>query len=70
MTACAYGVMLFKAVQPSPAGQAGEHNLLAFMSDYGMWLLGGELVLLAATTIGAMATDSYWMRRGQERGEE
>lgn len=71
ITACAYGVMVFKAVHPGPAtGKAGGENLLTFMNDYGIWLLGGELLALALTTVGAMATDSYWIRRGKKEGEE
>lgn len=70
ITACAYGVMVFKAVHPGPAAveQASGHNLLTFLNDYGVWLLGSELLLLALMTVGAMATDSYWIRRGKEDG--
>jgi hypothetical protein len=30
----------------------------------------GELLLLAVTTVSAMATDSYWIRRAKENPEE
>jgi hypothetical protein len=72
ITACAYGVMIFKAMHPTPAiaGQPNGENLLAFMSDYGAWLLTVELLLLAGMTVGAMATDSYWIRREKESREE
>jgi len=62
VTACAYGLMAFRAVNAGP-GQETEHVMLAFLNRYGMLLLGAELALLAAASLAAMGTDSYWTRR-------
>lgn len=84
VTACAYGVMAFRAVshashkgfggssisggkmESTPAGptiSTEPSQLMEFLDQHGMELLGIELVLLALATFAAMGTDSYWTRR-------
>ena len=64
VTACAYSVMTLKAVRPGDAQEStGGTALLAFIDQHGGQLMGGELALLAVATVGAIATDRYWMRR-------
>ena len=78
LTACAYGVMAFRAVSEAshhgvvaPGEAAVEppesSQLLVFLDRYGMQLLAGELVLLAIASFAAMGTDSYWTRRAAEK---
>lgn len=79
ITACAYGVMAFKAVRTAnhesakqeSAGQGSGAALLAYMDQHGAELMGIELALLAGCTFGAISTDRYWMRRDEaEQGSE
>ena len=65
LTACAYSVMTLKAVRPPAAGieTTGGAALLDFLDRHGGQLMACELVLLAVATVGAIATDRYWMRR-------
>ena len=73
VTACAYGVMTFVSLRAAEAGQnpaALPSPLLAFMNEHGEALLGGELLLLAVATVGAISTDRYWQRRAAERQQE
>ncbi len=58
ITACAYGVMAFSAVQGTALDPEGNGTgLLAFLDRHGLTLLGAELALLAVATVGAIATD-------------
>jgi hypothetical protein len=66
LTACAYSVMTLKAVRRSPEPEAAGAALLTFLDEYGPLLMGGELALLAVTTVAAISTDRYWMRRAYE----
>ncbi len=73
VTACAYGVMTFVSLRAAEAGQnpvALPSSLAKFMNDHGERLLGGELLLLAVATVGAISTDRYWQRRAAERQPE
>jgi len=73
VTACAYGVMTFVSLRAAEAGQnpaALPSSLAKFMNDYGERLLGGELLLLAVATVGAISTDRYWQRRAAERQQD
>ena len=67
VTACAYGVMAFRAVAPQ-AGQASPsgEGLMRLLDRYGLWLLLGEIVVLAIATFGAIATDDYWRKRASK----
>lgn len=62
VTACAYGVMAFHAVRSasSSVDPATANRFLSFMSEHGDILLGGELLVLAVATVGAIGTDRYW----------
>jgi len=95
LTACAYGVMAFRAVRgadiaafnersatdgPSttqsdlasdrpPSDTPAGKSLLTFLDRHGAQLLGLELALLAAATVGAIGTDGYWSRAGARKVE-
>ncbi|HVX59429.1 MAG TPA: hypothetical protein VHC19_02470 [Pirellulales bacterium] len=74
ITACAYGVMAFKAVrgerpiaaEEGAAQQRSGAALLEYMDQHGAELMGVELALLAACTFGAISTDRYWTRRADD----
>ena len=71
VTACAYGVMTvrdLRATAPTPPDAAGE-PLMALLREYGFTLLMVEIGLLAASSVGAMATDDYWTRRAARRAD-
>lgn len=64
LTACGYGVLMLRAARPiegetSSAGTA----LLDYLDRHGDWLMTVELALLALATVGAIATDRFWMSR-------
>lgn len=63
LTACAYFVMALRGA--SPELSASPHRLIAFLEKYGLTALIVELVVLAVATLGAIATDNYWERRGR-----
>jgi hypothetical protein len=68
VTACAYGVMAFRAVSPhAPAAGADHHPLLKFLDSHGAQLLIAEIAILAVATFAAIGTDDYWTRRANER---
>ncbi|HUY33773.1 MAG TPA: hypothetical protein VMV69_13565 [Pirellulales bacterium] len=93
LTACAYGVMAFRAVRGAdvaehpehhaaeprwmdPSGLASERSatepragqaLLTFLDEHGALLLGVELALLAAATLGVIGGDGYWNRATSDR---
>lgn len=62
VTATAYGVMTVRKLrhpqEPNP------HPLIEALDEHGAYLLMGELAVLAAASVAAMATDSFWIRRG------
>lgn len=65
ITACAYGMMAFRAVAPQmPGDNPQQHPLLHFMDVYGSRLLMIEIAVLALATFAAIGTDDYWARRG------
>lgn len=67
LTACAYVVMMLRALQPNvePAAPQGA-SLLRFVDRHGAALMTAELLLLALTTVGAISTDRYWMKKGSD----
>jgi uncharacterized membrane protein len=74
VTACAYGVMAFKANRAAALGQdagAGEtasgSALLARLDRHGPLWMAVELVLLGLATLGAIGTDRYRMLRAQRQ---
>lgn len=62
ITAFAYFTM---TLRQSHAGDSPPSGLVDFLARHGLWLLVGELVLLAIGTFGAIGTDDYWTRRAQ-----
>ncbi len=73
VSACAYGVMTFVGLRAAEAGQKPADlpsPLFAFMNEHGEALLGGELLLLAVATVGAISTDRYWQRRAEKSQPE
>jgi hypothetical protein len=66
LTACAYSVMTLRAVRPAGDDNAGGGGLLEFLDKYGARLMAGELALLAVASVGAIATDRYWMQRAYD----
>jgi hypothetical protein len=70
ITACAYGVMTVKMLQPEGAAEvrAATGGLLRWLDQHGMTLLLGELAVLAALTFAAIGTDDYWQRRAEGSG--
>jgi len=66
VTACAYGVMAFRAIRLGPVtAEQNPQPLLVFMAEHGEELMAGELVLLILVTVDAFSTDSYWNRSTQ-----
>jgi hypothetical protein len=71
ITACAYCVMAFRAVTSTQAAQvspSGE-GLMQFLDRCGLWLMVGEIIVLAIATVGAIGTDDYWMKRNKISSE-
>jgi hypothetical protein len=68
ITASAYSVMTLKAVRPPSVAEntTGGTALLEFLDRHGGQLMASELALLAVATLGAIATDRYWMRRAYD----
>jgi hypothetical protein len=64
VTACAYGVMAFKALGTDLGdSQLPGRDLLVFLDQYGVWLLGSELAILALATFAAIGLDDYRIRK-------
>jgi hypothetical protein len=67
VTACAYGVMAYRAISPQVARQEKPHPLTAFLDEHGVELMGGELAFLAAASFAAMGLDRWRdLRRPKE----
>jgi hypothetical protein len=62
VTACAYGVMTVRLLDPRAADDGG---MIAWMNEHGLKLFVGELGLLAILTVAAISTDDYFVRRSQ-----
>ncbi|MBI2826677.1 MAG: hypothetical protein HYX69_18550 [Planctomycetia bacterium] len=63
VTACAYGVMTFKATQPQGAAEIRKAGgLLDFLDRHGVRLMAAELAVLATATVAAIGTDGWWTR--------
>lgn len=64
LTACGYGVLMLRAARPIEAETSSSGTaLLDYLDRHGDWLMTVELALLALATVGAIATDRYWMSR-------
>jgi hypothetical protein len=64
VTACAYGVMAYRAIAPARAN-VEPHPLTEFLDRNGVAVLAWELALLAVATFAAMALDR-WRSARQE----
>ena len=63
VTACAYGVMTVRGLDPHHAANDG---LIRLMEQRGLVILVVELALLAVLTVAAIGTDDFWMRRFEQ----
>jgi hypothetical protein len=62
ITACAYGVMTVRMLDPRAADEGG---MAALMDRHGLKLLVGEIALLAVLTFAAIGSDDYFTRRAE-----
>lgn len=62
ITACAYGVMTVRLLDPRLADEGG---LVGLMNQHGLKMLVGELGVLAVLTVAAITTDDYFVRRAR-----
>ena len=60
LTACAFVVMTMQGLDPQRAEEIG---LVQLMANRGVAIMLGELAILGALTIAAIATDDFWTRR-------
>ena len=68
ITAFAYGLMGFNAINPTPATVGGaDHPLWQILRRYGSRMLLWELTLLAIFAVAAIGTDQFWARRSHPR---
>ena len=72
VTACAYGVMSVKMLQPDGAAEVRESTsgLLYALDRYGLKVLLAELAVLAVLTFAAIGTDDYWTRQATNHKRE
>jgi hypothetical protein len=65
VTACAYGLMTVKMLQPQGAAEVREsgQGLLYFMDQHGLTVMVVELGALALLTFAAIGSDDFWTRR-------
>jgi hypothetical protein len=66
ITACAYGVMTVRGLDPR---LADEQGLMGLMSQHGLTIMVVELVLLGVLTAAAIGTDGYWEGGRDREGE-
>ncbi|MGD9721010.1 MAG: hypothetical protein AB7O59_03030 [Pirellulales bacterium] len=57
VTACAYGVMAYRAISPLAARDVERHPLTSLLDTHGVKILSGELALLAVASFAAMGLD-------------
>jgi multisubunit Na+/H+ antiporter MnhB subunit len=67
LTACAYGVMTVRGLDPH---QQDDTGLMGVMNRWGLTILVAELAVLAVLTVLAIGTDDFWARRAAEGGKE
>jgi len=67
VTACAYGVMTVRGLNPHHAQETG---LIGLMAQHGLVIIVVELAILGVLTVSAIMSDDFWTRRFQtlERG--
>jgi hypothetical protein len=67
ISACAYGVMTVRGLDPR---LADEQGLMGLMNQHGLTILVVELVLLGILTVAAIGSDDFWRRRAEARSRE
>ena len=82
VTTCAYGTMAWRATQPvasyearstsdtaleATAATSDNQPLMVLLDKHGIELLGGELLLLALASFGAMGLDSLRTRQAERQ---
>jgi hypothetical protein len=60
ITACAYGMMMVRGLDPHRVSEAG---LVGLMERHGLIILLAELIVLAVLTVAAIGSDEFWTRR-------
>jgi hypothetical protein len=72
ITAFAYCVMAFRAVRPADVGFTSESGqwLMQLLDKHGMWIMLGQIVVLAVATFGAITTDDFWTKQATGRKPE
>jgi hypothetical protein len=65
LTACGYGAMTVRMIEPHEFTPGDR-----FFDTYGLWLMVGQLGLLAVLTFLAIGTDNYWVRRAEAKHKE
>ena len=72
ITGFAYGLMAFQEVNAGRAAieQSAEHPLFQWLQSHGTTAMLIELALLAVLTVGAIATDSWWIDDVADVGNE
>jgi hypothetical protein len=72
ITAFAYGFMAFVEVNATnpEAREQTRHQLGTWLNAHGTRLLIWELGVLSVLTVGAIATDHWWMRESPVTKEE
>jgi hypothetical protein len=60
ITACAYGVMTVRGLDPHRAEEGG---LIGLMDRHGLIIMVSELCVLAILMIAAIGTDDFWSGR-------
>ncbi|MCO6454010.1 MAG: hypothetical protein J5I93_01740 [Pirellulaceae bacterium] len=63
ITACAYGVMTLRGIEPAESAAGEPHQLMELMDRHGFTLLMVELSVLALATFAAIGTDHWWTAR-------
>ncbi|MDX1947584.1 MAG: hypothetical protein SFU86_19450 [Pirellulaceae bacterium] len=67
ITACAYGAMTVRGLDPR---LADERGLMALLDRHGVAILIVQLVVLAILTCLAIGTDDFWTRRAEARASQ
>ncbi|MEQ8786655.1 MAG: hypothetical protein RIC55_10170 [Pirellulaceae bacterium] len=65
LTACAYGVMAVKMLDPAQVAEEGDSSrfFVETMDQHGMPIMLVELAVIALSTVAAIASDGFWSRR-------
>jgi hypothetical protein len=66
ITACAYGVMTVRGLDPHAADEGG---LVGLMDEYGLATMLVELAVLGVLTVLAIGTDDFWTGRTDQSTE-